>query len=170
MIAIKARPFLSWVDDHCASGISRLSCNKCFFFGPSQCLADSTTCYQSTDKVGSTCAYTICRESFLQYFIDKSYAAYVSSIAFFTFQACLLIATIYLYVHSNYTVKVQNGRRSIVARTDAPMVDRRYSTALPLLTVEETQGQGTRNRSRLGRPLPPPTNQNHFQFGEDDDR
>ena len=138
---VKTYSFWDWVDQHCPSSISKSSCDKCFLFSPSQCVADQNSCYSSITQDVSQCPYSICRSGFLNYFISYIDIIVYVAYAFIAFQFFLAVVTLFLLLHNTYKSVVDpvTRRRSIVRRQEPPKTfpHRRFSYQPPPPQMED---------------------------------
>jgi len=86
--------FWSWIEGHCDDGLKVLDCLHCNTYSISDCYADETVCYSSTDPNVEACPYTLCRHGILTYMTDKFGPVSYYILAFAIFHLLLIVITI----------------------------------------------------------------------------
>ncbi len=60
--------FWDWVGNNCPSGLNQLTCQACYPYSVTLCMADQSACFATSTGDGPYCPYTLCRTGILHYF------------------------------------------------------------------------------------------------------
>lgn len=105
--------FWSFINNHCPSGVRESDCMKCYYFSPSQCMADQNTCYSSLNQDDASCPYMLCRTGILTYFVTKMDIIIICGVTLIAFQGFVALATLFLLLHGTFKIERHPVSRSM---------------------------------------------------------